>query len=177
MSRPVYAYGIVVLPPPDLRRQVMALRRQHPVLHASGPPHITVKSPFLFRGTGAWVAEILEEVCARHQPFELELAGLASFGTSVIYIPVVPCQPLLDLHHDLVESLAGYVETLNEKYEGAGYTPHLTVADHLTPEDYQLARQLLQGWYPRGRVWVDRIHLLRGRGRWDITRSFPLGDP
>lgn len=175
MSQAVFAYGIVVLPPPELRRQVLALRRQHPVLHASVPPHITVKSPFLYRGTGAWIVDILEEVCARHEPFELELKGLASFGTSVLYIPVTESPPLLDLHHDLVDSLAGYVETLNEKYEGAAYTPHLTVADHLTPEDHAIARQVLQGWFPRGEVWVDHIHLLRGRGRWDITRSFALG--
>lgn len=175
MVRPVYAYGVVILPPPDVQREVLRLRRRHPVLHASVPPHISVKAPFVQRGTGAWVSEALEEVAESFDPFELALCGMASFGTNVIYVRVEESPELRRLHDALVESLTGYVETLNERYEGNGYTPHLTIADKLTADDYTAARRVLNGYFPRRRFEVDAIHLLRGRGRWVITRSYPLG--
>ncbi|BDG61244.1 2'-5' RNA ligase family protein [Caldinitratiruptor microaerophilus] len=174
MAQRVYAYGIVVLPPPHVRREIAALRRRHPVLHASVPPHITVKAPFVLRSTGAWALERLEEICAAHEPFELELDGLDSFGTEVLYVRVAESEPLRRLHQDLVDGLAGYVETLRDRYEGKAYTPHLTVADHLTPEEFALARRELAGWHPRARFEVDAVHLLRGWNRWDVTRSIPL---
>lgn len=176
MAAPIFAYGVVILPPPALRRELEAIRRQHPLLHASVPPHITVKSPFLYRGTGAWIVEILERVCQRHEPFDLELRGIGSFGCEVLYIKVEESAALRSLHQDLVDELAGYAETLNERYEGATYVPHLTLADRLYEEDFAQARRALNGWFPRSRWRVDQIHLLRGKGRWDITRSFPLGE-
>lgn len=176
MAQPVFAYGIVILPPPALRREIGELRRRHPLLQASVPPHITVKSPFLYRGTGAWIAEILERVCARHQPFPVALRGVGAFGTEVLYVKVEENPALRALHQDLLDELTGYAETLNERYEGAHYVPHLTVADRLQPDDFAAARQVLNGWFPRSRWQADAIHLLRGKGRWDITRSFPLGE-
>lgn len=176
MGQPVFAYGIVILPPPALRRELNDLRRRHPLLHASVPPHITVKSPFLYRGTGAWVVDILERVCARHEPFEMEMRGIGSFGTEVLYVKVEENPALRALHADLLEELTGYAETLNERYEGASYVPHLTIADQLHPADFAEAKKVLNGWFPRTRWEADSFHLLRGKGRWDITRSFPLGD-
>lgn len=176
MATPAYAHGLVILPPPRLRNELMALRRRHPLLQAPIPPHITVKSPFLFRGTVATVVEILERVCAEFEPFEIELRGLSTFGeTGVVYIPVQETPDLLDLHNALLEELEGYVETLNGKYEGDAFTPHMTVTDRLAPEDFHSVRKQLAGFFPRWRFTVDRLHLLRGRGRWDVTRSFPLG--
>ncbi len=176
MSAPVSAYGIVILPPPALRRELTDLRRRCPLLQAQVPPHITVKSPFLFRGTGAWVVDILERVCEQHEPFTLELRGLGAFGSEVLYVKVQENPALRALHQELVQELTGYAETLNERYEGDGYTPHLTIADGLHEEDFGTARQALNGWFPRSRWQVDQVHLLRGKGRWDITRSFPLGE-
>lgn len=175
MSRPAYAYGVVILPPADLYRELLAIRDRHPLLRSLAPPHITVKSPFLYRQTGAIVVEQLEEICAAWEPFEIRLGGLGTFRDRVLYVKVHEDGDLSDLHWDLLEGLEGYVETLQERFEGSGYTPHLTLADKLSAEDIAEARKLLDGLSFRRRFQVDRIHLLRGKGRWEIARTFLLG--
>lgn len=175
MTRPTYAYGVVILPPPDLYRELLAIREKHPLLQYQPPPHITVKSPFLYRMSGATVVEQLEEICRQWDPFEIRLGGLGVFRSSILYVKVHEDGDLSDLHWDLVDGLDGFVETLQEKYEGNEYTPHLTLADKLGPDDVAEARKILADLSFRRRFVVDRIHLLRGKGRWDIARSFPLG--
>lgn len=176
MSRAVSAYGVVILPPPAVRREVEALRRKLPVPAPPLPVHITVKAPFLYRGTGAWVVDILEAVCARFEPFTLELRGLGSFGTEVIYIQVEESEPLRALHQTLITELTGYVETLTDRYEGYTFLPHLTLVDKLVPEEYYRARQALNGsFFPRLRLPVSQLHLLRGQGRSNIARTILLG--
>ncbi|HEY8347942.1 MAG TPA: 2'-5' RNA ligase family protein [Symbiobacteriaceae bacterium] len=175
MTKPVYAYGVVILPPPDLYRELMDLRKQHPLLRSVVPPHITVKSPFLFRQTGARVVEQLEATCERWKPFEIRLGGLGVFQDSILYVRVDKSEELTKLHLEIVEALDGYVETLSDRYDGNQYTPHLTIADRLTPEELIQAKQILKGVRLRRRFTVDRIHLLRGRGRWDLTHTFMLG--
>lgn len=175
MTRPTYAYGVVILPPADLYRDLLAIRDKHPLLRYPAPPHITVKSPFLYRMTGATVIDQLEEICSQWEPFEIRLGGLGVFRRSILYVRVHDNPDLADLHWDLVDGLDGFVETLQGKYEGQEYTPHLTLADKLAPDDITEARNLLADVTFRRRFVVDRLHLLRGTGRWDIARTFPLG--
>lgn len=175
MTRATYAYGVVILPPPDLYRELLAIREKHPLLRSVTPPHITVKSPFLYRQSGATVIEQLEGICEQWDPFAVQLNGLGVFRSSILYVKVEESPDLTDLHFDLVQGLDGFVETLNDRYDGDAYTPHLTLAEQLDPDDLAEARRILADVRFRRRFTVDRIHLLRGRGRWDITRSFPLG--
>lgn len=175
MTSPTYAYGVVILPPPDLYRELLAIRQRHPLLRSVTPPHITVKSPFLFRQSGAMVVEQLEAICEQWEPFEVRLAGLGVFRNSILYVKVGDNPYLNDLHLDLLDALDGYVETLSGRYDGDAYTPHLTLAERLAPEDIADARRILNDVQLNRRFVVDRIHLLRGRGRWDITHTFQLG--
>jgi 2'-5' RNA ligase len=169
------AYGVIILPPPDLHRELMAIRERHPLLRSVVPPHITVKSPFLFRQSGATVVEQLEAICGRWEPFEVRLSGLGVFRNSILYVRVAENPDLTDLHLDLVEGLDGFVETLQDRYDGGAYTPHLTLAERLNPDDIAEARGILATCRFNRRFVVEKIHLLRGRGRWDVTRSFLLG--
>ncbi len=175
MTKPTFAYGLVILPPPDLYRDLMLLRERHPMLRTPAPPHITVKSPFLFRQSGATVVEKVEALCEEWEPFEIRLGGLGVFRNSILYVKVGESEELNLLHQDLVESLDGYVETLNDRYDGSAYNPHLTLADKLAPDDLAEARRLLMDQRLQRRFVVDRIHLLRGKGAWNIARSFVLG--
>lgn len=175
MTRPTYAYGVVILPPPDLYRELLSIRDRHPLLRSVYPPHITVKSPFLFRQSGATVVEQVEAICEEWEPFEVQLGGLGTFRNSILYVKVAESPDLADLHMELVDRLDGYVETLSDKYDGYAYTPHLTLADKLSPEDISEARRILADTRLRRRFVVDRVHLLRGRVHWDITRTFLLG--
>lgn len=165
-------YGVVLLPPPELSRELMRLRRAHPVLRSRSVPHVTVKSPFLCRHTPALVLERLAELLDPVAPFELELDGLGAFGQEVIYARVAPSPALADLHRRVVEGLDGMVETLTERYEGAGYVPHLTLVEKLRPDDFPLAWKALAGFRARGRFRVDRLHLLRGA---EVMRGVALG--
>lgn len=177
MTQPTYAYGVVILPPPDLYREILTVRERSPLLQMPAPPHITVKSPFLYRQSGALVVEVLEAICARWQPFEIKVGGLGVFRKSILYARVEESPDLSALHRELIEQLDGFVETLGGgRYEGSGFTPHLTLADSLAPEELPSARKALNDVRFSRRFEVDRIHLLRGRGRWDIVRSFVFGE-
>lgn len=175
MTSPTYAYGVVILPPRDLYREILAIRERHPLLRSLAPPHITVKSPFLYRQSGAMVVEQIEAICQEWDPFEIRLGGLGVFRSSILYVRVHEDGALSDLHADLLDGLDGFVETLQERFEGNEYTPHLTLADKLAPADIVEARRILADVRLHRRFVVDRIHLLRGTGRWDIARTFPLG--
>ncbi|MGE5674936.1 MAG: 2'-5' RNA ligase family protein [Mycobacterium leprae] len=167
--------SVVILPPPDLYRELMLIREKHPLLRSISPPHITVKSPFLYRQSAATVIEELEAICAGWDPFEVQLGGLGVFRNTILYVKVEESLDLLDLHQDIVDGLEGFVETLVDRYDGASFTPHLTLVGDLSPDDLPEARKALTDVRLRRRFTVDKLHLLRGRGRWDITRSFPLG--
>jgi 2'-5' RNA ligase len=121
------------------------------------------------------VIEQLEAICADWEPFTIRLGGLGVFRNEILYVKVYEDGLLTDLHRDLVDGLDGFVETLQERYDGADYTPHLTLADRLAPEDIVEARKILAGVSFRRRFVVDRVHLLRGKGRWDVARTIPLG--
>ena len=175
MSLQTHAYGVVILPPPDVLRELLALRKRHPLLQLPSPPHITVKSPFYFRQTGAAVIEELETICAAFPPFQLTLRGLGSFSRSVIFVRVEESPELRALHEAVVDGLVGYVETISDRFEKANFTAHVTIAEKLIPEDYLAARSALAGYNPRRRFRVEEVHLLRGIGGWDITRTFRLG--
>ena len=175
MTAPTFAYGVVILPPRDLYRDLLALRDRHPLLRSPAPPHITIKSPFLFRQSGAVVVETLEAICERWGPFEIRLSGLGVFRNSILYVRVDESKELNALHQEMLDDLAGFVESLSDRWDGNGFTPHLTVADKLAPNDLSDVRRAVSDFRFHRRFTVDRIHLLRGKGRWDITRSFPLG--
>jgi 2'-5' RNA ligase len=176
LARAASAYGLVVLPPPAFKRELLELRKRHPLLRSVAPPHITIKSPFIYRATGAIIVEKLEAVCQKFAPFPLQVGGIGSFGTSVLYLKVAETPELMDLHHRLVEELEGFVETFRPEHDGAGFHPHLTISEKLIAEDFQMLRQALGDYRPRAEFWVDQIHLLRGYGSWQITRSIPLGE-
>lgn len=178
MTSPAFAYGVVIVPPPDLTGQLLALRQRHPLLRSSAPPHVTVKSPFLLRHSGARVAERLESVCEGLAPFEVCLGSIGQFGHSVLYLDVLDPAPLRELNARLVEQLDGYVETLNPRWDGPGFHPHLTLAERLCPDDLPALRRALAGLRLRRRFLARRLYLLRGQGKWELARGFELlGEP
>lgn len=158
-----------------MERQLKKLATLHPLFRHQVPAHITVKSPFYLRSTGAIVGDHLEEVCEQVEPFELQIHGLASFETSVIYARVDDSPALRQLHLRLLDALEGYVETITDRYEGTGYTPHLTIASRLRRDEFTEAWRSLAGYGLHGTILVDRVHMLRGHHAWQVTRSFRLG--
>lgn len=181
----VDAYGIAILPPPEAARGLLAVRRIHPLLRHAGPPHITIKSPFVPRHTPALLLERLAEAVGPIEPFELRLDGLGSFGHAVLYVHVQDCAALRALHRVVVEALEGMVETFEPRHDGVNFTPHLTLAEKLTAAEFEAARRALGGFRPRATFRVERLHLLKGaRGtsrdgtvtrRWEPGRSVELG--
>jgi len=178
VSAPAFAYGIVVLPPPDVQRQLLEARKRHLLLQGVRPPHITVKSPFVMRHTAARVIDQLEAICEGFAPFEVTLGRIGQFGSSILYLSVLEEGPLRTLNAQLVEGLSGFVETLNQRWDGVGYNPHLTLAERLEPEDLSPLRRTLTGLKLRRRFLVERLYLFGGKERADMTRSFELlGEP
>lgn len=167
-------YSIVIIPPQPVRKQLLRLRRLSVLMDGGFPPHITVKSPFFLRQTGARVLDQIQLIGERHDPFSLALSGLGSFDDSVIFVPVV-CNPSLNrLHQELVEGLAGFVETISDEYEGANYSPHLTLAAKLTPAEFAHIWPKLAAQHLRWEFVVDRLYVLGSMPRSRIYRTVSL---
>ncbi|HHV78565.1 MAG TPA: 2'-5' RNA ligase family protein [Firmicutes bacterium] len=159
MSNPP-TYSIVIIPPQSVRNQLIRLRRMSLLMDGMYPPHITVKSPFFLRQTGARVLDQIQLISRNHSPFPLVLSGLASFDESVIYVPVANNPSLKKLHEELVEGLAGYVETISEDFDGPNYSPHLTLAHRLTQSEFARIwpRLITQNFH--WEFLVDKLYVL-----------------
>ncbi|MGB9866596.1 MAG: 2'-5' RNA ligase family protein [Bacillota bacterium] len=173
MLKPI-SYSVVIIPPPPVRTRLVKLRRLSPLLDSALPPHITVKSPFFLRQTGARVLEQIRRICSTLPSFPIQLKGIGSFESTVIYVQIVPSQELVTLHTRLEEALAGYVEPIVEEHDPREFSPHLTLASKLSPAEFSKLRALLSGRTFEWEFSVDRVYLLSGPPRSRIERSVEL---
>lgn len=170
----VTTYSVVIIPPAPIRAQIVRLRRLSPLLDSALPPHITVKSPFFLRQTGARVLEQIRLICSSHPAFPVQLRGLGCFEDAVIYVPVVPTQELQWLHVHLDEGLAGFVETIADDHDQGGFSPHLTLASKLSPTEFAKLWPLLSNRTFEWEFLVDRVYLLSGPPRYRLERAVEL---
>lgn len=112
------------------------LPSQNRHLGESNRPHITV-------AVAASMPDALDDGDAvRFDPFDVRLGGLVVFGGRSITLArlVVPSSELLDLHARLHEAVG---ERSLDHLDPGRWTPHVTVARRLTPEEAGAAVRLL----------------------------------
>ncbi|MCJ0978154.1 2'-5' RNA ligase family protein [Rhodococcus sp. ARC_M12] len=102
----------------------------------SNRPHVTVAV------ASSMPAAVDDGDAVRFDPFDVRLGGLVVFGGRTITLArlVVPSSELLDLHARLFEAV---VDRSLEHLEPGRWTPHLTLARRLTPEEAGAAVRLL----------------------------------
>ncbi len=139
--------GIVILPPADLAASIVACQRAaDPAFVPSYPPHITVKALFYCLADDTSISAAIDRVCRRRSPFTIAFNGLRSFsspGGHILYLAVRPTAALRSLHAGLLRALAPLTilsESVAPGYEGAAYTPHLTVLSSVPDGRLEAAR-------------------------------------
>lgn len=84
----------------------------------------------------------------------------------IIMLLAEPCEPLLRLHKDLVETLHSFQEFAEPELKNheENYEPHLTIATDLSPEESKLlATELLNGCMVEGNI--TKVVLELGAGK------------
>lgn len=149
MSRPTkrqrtgdYRIFVGAFPEGELAVQLQALREQYdPVTARISPPHVTLAGTYWREG--AATAENEERLIERlyglqtHlQPFELILGGIRRFGNRVVYLGVRSTEELLQAREVLTRLIG------RDKHRR--FTPHLTLAMRLSPQEMDAMVQELQ---------------------------------
>lgn len=153
---PALRLGVVLLFPSGLSLKIDGIRQ---ALGSVGPsriaPHVTLVPPFnLPQSEIASLRAAITDVVDEVSPFMVEIGAASSFGedSPVLYLTV----------RDLGDALQPLVSHLNfgkmKMREDRLYVPHVTLADHLSPEKVAAGVELLSGFEER--VVVDRLTLL-----------------
>lgn len=174
-------YLIALLPPPTIREQAEALKREMSdrfgAKHAlKSPAHLTLFMPFRRKEEEEGkIIKCLIDIAKNHSPFKVELNGFDCFPPRVLYIKVVDHQPIIQLREAVIPPL---IQKLNFNYREIGlrFHPHLTVATRdLTEEAFSLAwPEFKERIYTAG-FEADRISLLKHNGKfWEIRAEAPF---
>ncbi len=120
-------YFIGVLPPPAIQQEITEFKRQALERFKTGhaltaPPHITLVPPFRSSRTDF---SALAEFAEGQKAVEVQLNGFDRFDQKVIFVNVVPNEPLTALQKDL-ELFAHYYLGIVPEYQP--FHPHMTIA-------------------------------------------------
>jgi 2'-5' RNA ligase len=143
------------------------------------PAHITLIPPFQMAIDDAPAMKAFLQPFAAAQPsFSIHLKNFAAFKPRVIYVNVLPGEPLNTLQSAL-ETTMLQSNRFQIKKEERPYHPHVTIANRdLHKEDFPTAWQHFQQIKYEASFTADAISLLRHNGQlWEIAGSFPLGAP
>lgn len=126
----------------ELAAEIQALREQlDPVTAAITPPHVTLAGTYWRSGRATAENETvlihrLQQRQKQMPPFTLQLGGIRRFGDRVLYLGVKPTRGLLAVRQVLLNVIG------EDKHRR--FTPHLTLAQRLTPGEMAAAEARLQ---------------------------------
>jgi 2'-5' RNA ligase len=106
----------------------------------------------------------LERQAAQTKPFIARTTGLGVFSgpQPTIYIPVVKDRPLLELHQDLLDGVAGLSEGLNPYYSPEFWMPHITLAGgDLDAKSLACCMELLVEQNLNWEITVDNLAIIQ----------------
>ena len=153
-------YFIGIELPKNLQINVDLLRQEYyPYGYKNVPAHITLAGPFLLSERYKSLNKIIEQIAGRHDPFNV---GVGKFGTfedqiAVFYAGVVRSLALINLHQDLCLILQAH--NIYNYPKNRNYTPHITIANRLTPEQLRDVIQDTKGITLNETFLVDHICL------------------
>jgi len=170
-------YALVSYVRSSVGRFVERLRQElHPDLPHL-PAHLTILPPRHLRGSELSALQILEELCSRAEPFEIELGEVETFipVTATVFIDVAQSGHLMrELHNRLnTQALAAPEEW--------PYMPHLTIAKmsnrELAEQAYLVARDRWAEFTGSRIVALKELTFVRedGENHWVDLAGLPLG--
>jgi len=171
-----YRLGVIlILPQPDVSREIDILRASHdPRSAAWCPAHVSLSDPLSSEMNSA-LAEEIRGVLADVRPFELHYDRLyASTRHAGVAYRITPREPIERLKH-ILHGTSGFVDEAHGRRDIA---PHMTIAEFISiDESLQLCARL-QDTAPTGSFLCDRLAYMVPDGSFRFARrlTFPLGD-
>lgn len=178
------SYVLVVLPPADLTREIIAVRQRLGVPDPEAmTPHITLKMPFQPTGDLRLLVQRLDQVAAAISPFSICARGIGTFRGrqgNVVYVAIENSYRLRQLHQAMVTALSGLATNVSPSthlLEMDSYVPHITIALDVADGEFQRMLDALSDYHPRHIFQVDTVRLMQlvSAGPWRTIRRFRLG--
>ncbi|MDE2889478.1 MAG: 2'-5' RNA ligase family protein [Gemmatimonadota bacterium] len=171
-----YTLGVIlILPPPDVSREIDILRSRYDARSAAWcPAHISLSDPLCCEMSPA-IAEEIRYVLSDVRPFELHYDGLyASTRHPGVAYRISPREPIDRLKH-LLHGTSGFA---SEAHLRRDIAPHMTIAEFISIEESLQLRARLQDTAPTGSFLCDRLaFMVPGESfRFQRRLTFPLGD-
>jgi len=156
---------------------VEELRREFHPSHTHADAHITILPPRPLMGTEEQAVEMLQEVCASAQPFDITMGDVESFipATPTVFIRVAyGAYRMRELHDQF--NINGL-----EFCEPWPYMPHLTIVKADTQSEAEqvlgMARNRWENFKDGRKIRIDSITFVKGNGdRWLDVAPLPLGE-
>ncbi|SHJ48605.1 2'-5' RNA ligase [Hymenobacter daecheongensis DSM 21074] len=174
-------FFVAIVPPEPVLAQVWALKQQ--VHQRTGsrnavrlPPHITLLPPT--RQPAEFEAPcraVLQDFAATRSPFGISLENFGWFGSRTLFVRVLECPALPQLHADLLAFCAQQLPEVSS--ENRPFTPHMTLATRDLPADQVPALQQEFAARTFAATFEARaLTLFRHDGQhWHAVADFPLG--
>lgn len=172
-------YFIALLPPPELRARIEALKKEMQQHYGAGhalkaPAHLTLQIPFKrSEDQEAALTGGLADFAAGETGFSVDLDGFGCFAPRVIFINAGPPEPLAGLFTRLRANLLDALGFAQDEV-GRRFHPHITIATRdLRKTDFSAAWAEFQQRPFRASFRAGHLVLLKHNGRaWDSYRAF-----
>ncbi len=170
-------YALVAYVTNPVGRFVEELRRDLHPEHAHLPAHITVLPPRPLHGSEHEALELLSELCAEVEPFEVVMGEVESFipVTPTVFIRVAHAAYRLRELHDRLNT------SLLHCHEQWPYMPHLTIVKMPEAQQAEAALETSRARWGRfsgsHRILVEQLTFVREGpdNRWVDLAPIPLG--
>jgi 2'-5' RNA ligase len=174
-----YEYLLVISPPPQIKNEVMEIKKEFNERHQhiqaiKSKPHITLINFLLSDVEEESLLYKISEVTKFQQPFDVMLKNFNHFKTQTIYLDVNDPSPVVNLLRSLHTTL-----NLPSSRSFFAWKPHMTIAKGLTEEKFYAAMGDFQKKEFSSSFIADRIVLMKHEGpftKYEIVREFEFGN-
>ena len=173
-------YYIAVLPDAGLQEEIYLIKKWTSDKYSTAkalnsPAHITLIPPFSWSDSLlSNLTNRLQDFAKKQRSFQIDLHNYACFEPRVIFIRVLPNEPLTRLQ----DKLRGYLtDTPGIPYHSRfPFHPHITIAFRDLPEKvFQQAWDHFSGLEYRRSFIAHNIALLRHEGlRWQVVGTYSM---
>jgi 2'-5' RNA ligase len=157
---------------------VEELRRELHPAHTHANAHITILPPRPLQGSEERAMEVLQDVCAAAQPFDITMGDVETFipATPTVFIRVAyGAYRMRELHDQINRNALEFCEPFP-------YMPHLTILKADTLQEahriVEIARHRWDSFREGRKIQIDSVTFVKGSGeRWVDLAPVPLGKP
>ena len=173
-------YFIAIIPPLQLKEELMELKRQFGSKYnckasLNSPPHITLHMPFRYsEKKEEHLIDVLKQ-SIQLSSFDVELKGFGAFPPRVIYIQTALTDPIQRVFEQVKKTMRG-LNIFNAGYQDRGFHPHLTIAFRdLKKSIFPVAWKEYEQTSFDTSFKVEEVMLLKHNGsNWEEHKPIPL---